>query len=388
MLGAFIPGGEVVLSKTRNVRKTASHSSTFAKKQSKNNKKQKLSGEEQVTTTTNNGAGSASSNASLGRTMWISRRDIAQTSRRDEGGTVRAVQEKATMSGKRGRVSVVTKRRKKRGDKVTSKHAQKGVCGKVLSTSDMPFSERTGLVPDVVVSPLGITSRMTMSSEVEGAVGKAVCVEGDTTLGIDQNEYNGNTKEYLQKAGDYLVKNGYKRNASEWFRDGKTGKRYKSEVFVGVIYYHQLIHIAEKKLHYRSRGPRCPLTRQSRQGKRQEGGLRWGELESAAAIAQGAAACLQSRFRDLSDPFEIFVCMQCRSLADGNKFINHAWCSTCQRRDTVYIVKVPFTFHLNMCELAAIGVKICIDIKPSLDLLVGKQSEEQQPPQKRLKMSN
>ncbi len=96
-----------------------------------------------------------------------------------------------------------------------------------------------------------------------------------------------------------------------------------------------------------------------------------GELESAAALSQGASATLQSRFRDLSDPFEIFVCKECRAFADGNKATNYAWCNLCASRKSVYLVKVPFTFHLNMCELAAIGVKTCLDIEPSLNLLVG-----------------
>jgi len=387
LVGAKIAGGDVVLSKTRNVRK-ASYNTGFTNKQN-NNKKARIE-TTTTSTTTNNGGGSASTNASLGRTLWISRRDISHTTRKDEGGTVREVEEKATMSGKRGRVSVVTPRRLKRGDKVNSKHSQKGVGGAILSTADMPFSERTGMVPDIIISPLGITSRMTMASCLEGGVGKAVCVEGDTDLGVDQNEYDGNNKKYLESAGDYLVKNGFKRNAAEYFRDGKTGKRYKSESFMGVIYYHQLIHIAEKKLHYRSRGPRCPLTRQARKGKRQEGGLRWGELESAAAIGQGAAACLQARVRESSDPFEIFVCKECKSLADGNKFTGYRWCCACQRTDTVYIVKAPFTFHLNQCELAAIGVKMAIDIKPSLNLLVEQKASSglELPPHKRHKTDN
>jgi len=397
---AKIPGGEVVIAKTRAVRKTAAHSATSSNKKARTDKNappQQVSlgaaaeqQQQKPMTITNNGAGSNSSNASLGRTMWISRRDISQIVRRDEGGSVRDVSVKATQAGKRGRVSVVTVRRIHRGDKGTSRHSQKGVCGAVESTEDMPFSERTGMVPDIIVSPLGITSRMTMASEVEGVVGKAVSIKGDLSLGIDNNEYEGNTKEYIRVAGDYLVTQGFKRNGAEFFRCGKTGRRLRGEVFVGVIYYHQLIHIAEKKLHYRSHGPRCPLTRQSTQGKRHDGGLRWGELESAAAIAQGAAACLQSRFRDLSDPFEIFVCQACRTLADGNKATNYAWCNACQRRDTVYIVKVPFTFHLNTCELAAIGVKTCLDIKPSLNLLVGSSAAScsEEYPKKRQKITS
>ncbi len=282
---AKIPGGEVVIAKTRAVRKTAAQSGSTNNKKARTNSnatsavmptqdQPQLVGA--TVTNSSSSGGNNSSNASLGRTMWISRRDISQVVRRDEGGSVRNVSVKATQAGKRGRVSVVTLRRLCRGDKGTSKHSQKGVCGALISTEDMPFSERTGLVPDIIVSPLGITSRMTMASEVEGLVGKAVAAEGDLSLGEDKNIYDGNTKAYLKKAGDYLVKHGFKRNGAEFFRCGKTGKRLRGEVFVGIIYYHQLIHIAEKKLHYRSRGPRCPLTRQSKQGKRHDGGLRWG----------------------------------------------------------------------------------------------------------------
>lgn len=356
--GTFVPGGEIIIAKTRGIKRQHPTSSG-----NNNNHHNNNNGDD-------NGNNNNNNKDNNNNNIFVTRRDISQATRPDEEGIVQDVELDLTQTGKRARVSVVTTRRMSRGDKASTNHSQKGVCGEVRSTEDMYFNEITGMVPDVCVSPLGVVSRMTMATIVESLVGKAVSITGNLGFGVDRHNYNGSLKDKIREAGDMLVANGFRRNGSGSFRCGKTGKLVKGEIFEGIIYYKQLIHLAEKKLHYRSKGPRCALTRQPRQGRRVGGGLRFGEMESAAGTAQGASACLQARLRDLSDPFEIFVCKNCQSLAEGNKFTNYAWCRTCNARDCVYIVKVPFTFHLNTYERTAIGVKTLIEIKPKPPLLI------------------
>jgi DNA-directed RNA polymerase beta subunit len=331
----IVPGGEVIIAKTRLVRKTTNAAAAAAAANIDNNNQ----------------------NTAKHNRLVIVKRDISQTTHKDEGGVVDDTRVEATITGKRVRTSVVTTRHMRCGDKGSTDQSQKGVCAQVCKEQFMPFCEVTGMIPDLVASPLGIISRMTMASPLEATIGKAVAASGDLNFGMDRHQYSRSCKRKLEQAGDILVSQGYRRNGTHTMRCGRTGKRLKGEVFVGVVFYKQLNHLAEKKLQYRSCGRRCPVTRHAKQGKRNDGGLRFGEQESAAVTAQGAAAVLQARLRDSSDPFHVFICNKCQNLAVGNKDVNFAWCQQCVQRASVEHVKVPFTFHLGSGELLAVGLK-------------------------------
>ena len=128
-------------------------------------------------------------------------------------------------------------------------------------------------------------------------------------------------------------------------------------VFVGVVEYVRLAHLASKKIHARSTGPRDPLTRQPRDGRRFGGGLRIGEMESSALAAHGSSRVLQERFRELSDAFEIYTCGTCQLLCDDVCVeIDYAFCRRCQSSESVRSVLVPFTFLVLMTELVSTGI--------------------------------
>ena len=318
--GTFVPGGSVIIGKTRSV------------------KRESLCKDDELTTATK-------------------RCDISTCTRVDDAGIVTHVERSEMPQGTRVRVVVTTTRVPEVGDKFTSQYAQKGVIGAIWDDVDMPFSMCTGVSPDLIVSPLSMTSRMTMSSLLEALCGKSVSVSGDMSAGVDDQDFAAGNRRYQVRCEQILREHGFAADGTESFVDGRTGEPIQARVFVGVVEYSRLVHLASKKIHARSTGPRDPLTRQPRDGRRFGGGLRIGEMESSALAAHGSSRVLQERFRELSDAFEIYTCTTCQLLCDDVcTDVNYAFCRRCQSNESVRSVLVPFTFLVLMTELLSTGI--------------------------------
>lgn len=292
------------------------------------------------------------------------RREVGVCTQPDESGITSSVDLLQTKNGIGMRSAVVTSRPMENGNKSTNDGANKGTNSENRSSKDMYYDEITGRIIDVISAPTAILSRNLMSTIHEGFIGHAITLNGDLKFGVDEQMYDGNMREKLKRAADVFVKAGKKRSGGAILRCGRTGKRLRSDVAELMIYSKPLLHLVKKKIQFRSRGPRHSQTRQPLTGRRKKGAPRFGELESAATTAQGASGVLVERLRDCSDPFEIFVCHKCCSLATGNKFLNYRWCQGCESRDSVYLVKIAFIFLYNLYERAAAGNLTKIHIRP------------------------
>jgi DNA-directed RNA polymerase III subunit RPC2 len=178
-------------------------------------------------------------------------------------------------------------RRPEVGDKFSSRHGQKGVCGLIINQEDMPFSD-TGIVPDLIMNPHGFPSRMTVGKMIELVSGKAGVLDGRQGYGSAFGEDTGNADK-LENCCEALVKHGYSYVGKDNFTSGISGEPIQSYIFAGPVFYQKLKHMVMDKMHARAKGPRAVLTRQPTEGRSRDGGLRLGEME------RDVSACLVPR---------------------------------------------------------------------------------------------
>ena len=254
------------------------------------------------------------------------------------------------------------------GDKLCSVHAQKGVIGMIVPTENMPFT-KDGIVPDIIINPHAIPSRMTLGHLLECVLGKAACFMGTT---IDGTPFNNNVYDDIYDKLEKEFK--MERHGNEIMYNGYTGEQMSTEIFIGPTYYERLKHMVSDKINYRSTGiktekdaegvsriiktaPVMSITRQPTQGKGSEGGLRLGEMELGAFLAHGLAETLNESYMTRSDAFEYAV-------DNGTEFINK---KTRKDAEDISTVRTPYAFKVMVQELAGLSIKTNLITKKILE---------------------
>ncbi len=236
------------------------------------------------------------------------------------------------------------------GDKFASRHGQKGTCGLILEPEDMPQTA-SGIVPDIIINPHAIPSRMTIAHLMETLLGRVGC-----ELGFLGDATPFNAAMTLERLGSVLQEHGLEPSSNEILYCGYTGKQLPTSIFVGPIFYQRLKHMVNDKIHSRSTGPLVMLTRQPAEGRARDGGLRFGEMERDVMIAHGASAFLKERMMEASDNFEVHVCKDCGLIGVANKQRNIWRCTGCGNTTEFSQVRIPYAYKLFLQELESMNI--------------------------------
>ncbi|KAF9594003.1 hypothetical protein IFM89_026715 [Coptis chinensis] len=283
------------------------------------------------------------------------------------------------------------------GDKFSSRHGQKGVCSQLWPDIDMPFSGTTGMRPDLIINPHAFPSRMTIGMLLESIAAKGGCLNGkfvDATpfpsssrkenkeLPIESDSVDDEVEpeSLLDELGPLLTSHGFNSLGSEVLYSGVLGTELVCEIFIGPVYYQRLRHMVSDKFQVRNTGAVDPTTRQPMKGRKRGGGIRFGEMERDSLLAHGAAYLLHDRLHTASDFHVADVCSLCGSILTtsfiepqkkagqaiakvtprGNQ--RKVTCHACKTSKGMEKVAMPFVFRYLAAELAAMNVKMTLNL--------------------------
>jgi DNA-directed RNA polymerase subunit beta len=218
---------------------------------------------------------------------------------------------------------------------MAGRHGNKGVISRVVPAEDMPYT-KDGRPVDIILNPLGVSSRMNIGQILETHLGIAAEKMG---IKIATPILNGISNEKIQ---EFLKENGFPEDGKQQLYDGRTGEPFDHKTVVGIVYMLKLIHMVEDKIHARSVGPYSLVTQQPFGGKAQNGGQRFGEMEVWALEAHGAANILQEMLTIKSDDV--------KGRAKAYEAI--------VKGEEIDAAHLPESFNVLVKELQSLGLKV------------------------------
>jgi len=271
------------------------------------------------------------------------------------------------------------------GDKMASRCGQKGTLGLIIPEEDMPFTA-DGVRPDLIINPHALPSRMTIGQLVECLFGKACALYGAYGDCTAYAQKGANYKTY----GEMLTKMDFHCSGNQLLYNGYTGEQIYSEIFIGPTYYMRLKHMVKDKINYRATGKRSALTRQTNQGRANDGGLRIGEMERDGIMGHGLSYFLNESYMVRGDQYYMAVCNKTGTIAiynpDKNLFLSPMSDGPLKFNRTpegepildvfsrfgrsFSLLRIPYALKLLIQELQVLNIQMRIITEENVDQLL------------------
>jgi DNA-directed RNA polymerase II subunit RPB2 len=206
----------------------------------------------------------------------------------------------------------------------SNRHGQKGTIGAVLRGHDMPRTA-SGIVPDMIMNPHAIPSRMTIAQNIEQLFGKVAASMG----GVADSTAFMNDGSPEPELGALLEKVGFERYGNEVMYNGATGEQIKAYIFIGPVYAMRLKHMVEDKWQARGKGRKEQMTHQPTGGRGQQGGLKIGEMDRDALLGHSISGFVRESYMQRSDGTKMALCTSCGTVPIYNPKLKIAVCSLC-----------------------------------------------------------
>jgi hypothetical protein len=212
------------------------------------------------------------------------------------------------------RIRILQERIPELGDKFGSRHGQKGTMGMIIPAENMPHTA-SGIIPDIIVNPHGLTSRMTVAQLLECLFGRFGAEIGAKCNGTAFF----NRENIVDIIGKSLKELGLHPHTENLMYCGTTGKQLQCSVFMGPLYFMRMKHLTSDKINSRGEGRREIRTHQPTGGRGNEGGMRIGEMERDAVSAHGVSLFLQESMMKRSDGTNFYICNGCGTVPIYNE---------------------------------------------------------------------
>lgn len=222
------------------------------------------------------------------------------------------------------KIRVVQDRIPELGDKFSNRHGQKGTIGALLRGHDMPRTE-SGIVPDMIMNPHAIPSRMTIAQNLEQLLGKTAALSG--AIGDGTSFMNDGSPQ--EAIGHILEEVGFEKYGNEVLYNGATGEQIQAAIFIGPVYGMRLKHMVEDKWQARGKGRKEMRTHQPTGGRGAQGGLKIGEMDRDSIIGHGITSFVKESFMERSDGTSIPICVACGTIPIYNPRLKIAICPMC-----------------------------------------------------------
>jgi DNA-directed RNA polymerase II subunit RPB2 len=206
----------------------------------------------------------------------------------------------------------------------SNRHGQKGTLGMAFRAHDLPRTE-DGIVPDMIMNPHAIPSRMTIGQLLEQLFGKAAAELG----GIANCTAWMNEGSPHEQIGAILEQLGLEKTGNQILYNGQTGEQIEADIFIGNTYSMRLKHMTEDKWNARGDGRREQRTHQPTGGRGNQGGLKIGEMERDAIVGHGVTSFVHESMMRRSDGSQFYICNGCGTIPIYNEKQRFFICPTC-----------------------------------------------------------